>query len=256
MRKFLPVFILFFFLSKPVLADYQKAYSDYTYNYSQYRAAVNDYQVSKSSYLTYRTLNSQADATNKLRQVLISRDQVMIVYYDLLYEKLAATPGVENDAKTTFFGIRQSEKTWLSEHQKRLNAAGSFEDLNAASVEFENRFPQMDFETKQGIGNVILAKEKTLSNQWQTLADKLSLKRTEAGILGEDTVAAQRGMISAKNKQQLFTDKLGEINRIFSPAGGNQKIELFPAQQKFLESNQYLREANNFLIEIVKIFTG
>lgn len=259
MRKFLPVLLLAassYLLAPPVLADYQSAYNDYSYNYTLYRNTYNDYQVAKSAFLTYHTLTAQSDAINKLRAVLKARDQVMFVYYNLLQEKLNATVGVTDDTKTTFGKVKESEKTWLTDHQKKIEAAGSLEDLNSASAEFENRYSQMDTETKQAIGSILLAKEGTLGSQVETFIDSLNTKITEIRQSGEDTTFADRGVINTKNKIELFHTKLTATRDVFFPETSSGQIEIFKGQQRLSEANQYLREAASFLSEIIKSFTG
>ena len=258
MRKFLSIFLLSAaccLLPAPVYADYQSAYNDYSYNYTVYRNTYNDYQVSKSTFLTYHTLTSQNDAIDKMRAVLKARDQVMLVYYNLLQEKLNATPGVEESVKITFGKIKESEKNWLTDHQKKIEAANSLEDLNSASAEFENRYPQMDTETKQAVGEILLAKENNLGGQVDQFINNLNTKLTKIRQAGEATTFADRGIINTKNKLELFRTKLTQSREVFYSKNSG-KIELFTGQQKLLEANQYLREAVNFLSEIIKSYTG
>lgn len=229
MRKILPVFILFFFLAKPVSADYQQAYNDYTYQYSQYRRAHDDYQVAKSSYAAYQTLNAQTNAINKLRAVLQTRDSLISSYYDLLFEKSAGK-------------ISLAQKDWLAEHQRKLAAAASLEDLNSAAGEFESRYPQIDAETKQAVGIILLAKEKVLTDQWTKLADDTSVKMKAI----PDTGIGERGVIAARDKFALGIKKLT----------GLKWETLLSDQQKLSEANQYFREATDYLLEVVKSVTG
>lgn len=222
MWKVLPGLILFFFLVKPVSADYQQAYSDYTYNYSQYRRAHDDYQLAKSSYAAYQTLNARMDAINKLRTVLQARDSLISSYYDLLSQRMAGNG----------FAI---QKTWLGEHQRKLAVVTNLEDLNALAAEFESQYKQIDLETKQAIGIILLAKEKVLTDQWTKLAKAVP----NEGI-------GERGAIAAREKFNLGTKKLE-----------NLKWEnLLADQQKLSEANQYFREATDYLLEVVKSVTG
>lgn len=250
------LYLLSFIWSQPVLADYTSAYNDYTYNYTVYRNTYNDYQVSKSTFLTYHTLTAQSDAINKLRAVLKARDQVVFGYYNLLQEKLNATPGVTDDFESTFGKVKDSEQSWLTDHQKKIDAAASLDDLNSASSEFENRYPQMDTETKQAIGSVLLAKENTLAAQVDTFITNLQTKTTEIRQSGENTTFADRGVIDTKNKLDLFRTKLTAANEVFFPKSNFGQIDIFKGQQQFTQANQYLREAVNFLMEIIKSFTG
>lgn len=247
MKLFSALFLLLFLLASPVKADYTKAYNDYTYNYTLYRQAYSDYQVAKSTYATYRTLVSQNDAIFKLRAVLTARNQLMFVYYDLLTEKLIATPEVSTDYKGTFFNIKESEKKWMVENQTKINAASTLADLNSIAKEFENRYPQMDSETRAAIANILLSRDADAGSRVEQLSQTLSAKLMEMNTAGEDVTWAQRGIASVQSKVDLFKQKLEEAK---------SAEDLLKTQQKLMDANQYLRDAINFMFEIVKGVTG
>lgn len=259
MPKILPV--LLFAISQYAIryplyanANYSSAYSDYSYSYTKYRTTYNAYQIAKSSYLTYRTLVSQNEAQNKLRDVLTARDTVISSYYNLLQEKLNDTIGTTDANKETFNKIKESEKSWLTDHQKTIEASASLEDLNQASADFENHYPQMDVEAKQTIGAILTAKEMTLSSRLDTFNSDLTNKLTEIRQAGEDTTFADRGMINVKNKLDLYKVKMAKVSETFS--ADKSSISLTEGQQRLQEANQYLREATNYLTEIIKSLTG
>ena len=265
MRKLLPtlVFILIFFLSAiryplSANADFNSAYQDYTYTNQLYRTAVNEYQIAKSSYQTYRTLTAQNEAINKFQKVLKARNQVMTVYYDLVQEKMNSTIGVSSDSKNTFNSIRLSEEAWLSDHQKKIDAAASLEDLNSVSTEFDQRYSQMDTETKQAIGTIELAKVATLGRDVDLLVERLSGRISDINKSGEDTSFASRGLISARNKLQLYSYNFDAARNSFYPqkSYGNESINLFSGQRQLSGAKQYLSETITLLLEIINNITG
>ncbi|MCL4397511.1 hypothetical protein M1403_00535 [Patescibacteria group bacterium] len=236
-------FILLFFVVSPALADYNSAYSTYTANYSKYREAYSNYQIAKSTYGTYKTLTAQQEAISKLQLVLQSRDDLISSYYDLLATRVPA------NYQDTFSKISDSEKNWLSDHGKKISAASTLDDLNSASDEFENRYPQMDAETKQAIKAVLIAKENPLLSRWDTLAGQISDELKNISAAGENTGIGERGVITARNKKELAVAKMNE-------AQNTKATDLFGAQQKLTESLQYLREATGYLNEVLQGITG
>lgn len=255
--KYLSALVLLFLFGfvAPVRADYNSAYTDYTFNYSKYRDSYNAYQVSKSTYATYKTLTAQTDAISKLKNVIQARDKVMASYYDLLQEKLNATPGIPTDSQNTFFQMKTSEKTWMTDHQKKIDAAATLDDLNSASADFESHYPQFDSETKQAVGMILIAKETNLATRWETLATGVSDKLKAINLSGENTTLGERDVISARNKKDLTMTDLTAAQTMLVPQN-NQKTDLFAAQQKLSEANQYLKEGTSYLIEIIKGITG
>lgn len=246
----------FLALPSPTRASYSQAYSDYTYAYNQYRSSHDAYLISKSTFATYRTLTAQTDAIDKLRTVLQNRNTLMSVYYDLLQEKMADVPTIDSQSKGTFFNVKESEKKWLNEQKIKIDAAASLEDLNKISGEFEGRYPQMDTETKQAVGSILIAKITGYTNRWDKLSTDLSNELKVIGNDGEDTAGGQRGIISARNKRDLSSTKIDEAKAVLWPRYSSYTIDLLASQQKLIESTQYLREATSYLLEVVKDITG
>lgn len=241
-----------------VYADYNSAYQDYIYNYQLYRSASDKFQIDKSSYLTYKTITAQNNALTSFRTVLKTRDQVMLVYYNLLQEKLNATAGSSTDSKNTFNSIKDSEKDWLGSHQKKIDAAGSLDDLNSVSAEFESHYPQMDTEAKQTIATVEKAKLSNLKSQLDNQMGSLNGKIGQIRFMGIDTSVWDRDMILSQNQLNLYNQKIDAADAIFYPRSisNYQLIDLYSGQKSLLEAKQYLRETVNSLLQIIKEITG
>lgn len=249
MTKFLLLLLFFLFFPQPVLASYQSAKIDYTYQYSKYRNAIDGYQVAKSTYLTYRTLSSQNQAITSFRAAIQARNDVIAAYYNLLQEKLNATVGVPDSFRQTFAGIKNSENAWLADHHSKIDAAASLEDLNQAAIQFESRYPQFDHETKQAIGQVLLTKEANLKSDAENIVASFSGKLIEMRQAGEDTATMDRGLFAVRNKLELSTQKQLAARSVFLREG---EINIYEGAQRLTESNQYLREGLNFLRELVR----
>lgn len=265
MPKKLQLIIIFSFsiflsaFSTPVSADFNQAYQDYVYNQQLYKNAYNQFQISRSTYLTYKTLTSQNDAISKFKTVLKARNQLISTYYDLLQEKLNASPGIPNDYKNTFSGIRQSEKTWLSENQTTIDSAGSLEDLNEASQNFATKYPQMNLETKMAVGTILLTKEDQLRNSLNQQIGSFSAILGRIRSDGEDTSTKERGLIVIQDKLNFQEQKTTLARNIFTGNDRynyNKSIELPAGQKALVEANQYLMEAASNLLELVRSFTG
>ncbi len=252
------LFSFFFLLPSFARANYQTARNDYVYQYTVYRNALSQYQVTKSAYLTYGTLTSQNDAINAFRAAVQARDQVISVYYDLLQEKLNATVGIPPSYLATFNQVKQNEKTWLSDHQTKIEAANSLDDLNAVAGQFEAHYPQFDHETKQAVGMVLLTKEDNLKTDLDANIASLSAKIAEIRQQGMDTSLWDRGLINVKNKLDLYTQKYSAARNDFLPPNSSltSPIDINRGQSHLSEANQYLRETLTYLLEIIKSITG
>lgn len=258
MRALLSIFafilLTLFISATPVRADYQTAYTDYVFAQSLYRTSYGEYQSAKSTFLTYRTLAAQNEAIAKLKKVLQDRNQVMFTYYDLMGEKLAITDGVTPEFKTSFNSIRLSEQKWLTEHQTKIEAAASLNDLNSVSGEFEGRYRQMQSETGQAFGAILIAKETLLKSRTDVLATNMTQTIATVSASGEDVSTYQRNLITARNKLTLYDQKMVQVKgALVKPIG--QPVDLFRGQQLIAEANQYLRDTVNSMLEIVNLIT-
>lgn len=236
MRLFSALMVLFLFiLASPVKADYGSSYD-------QYRTTHSDYQVAKSAYGTYKTLIAREEAVKRMRLVLKARDDLSAAYFDMVFTRVPAS------YKDTFSKIRDSEKTWLTDHQKKIDAAAALEDLNAVSKEYEGRYPQMDSETKQAIVMLLLDKQSLLFARWETLAAAVSDNINRVSLEGGDVGLGERGVVSARNKKELAMAKM--------VLAAKTPTDLFAAQQRLTESKQYLREGTDYLNEVLRAVTG
>ncbi len=248
-----------YLLAAPASADFNSAYQDYVYSQQQYKNAHNSYQIAKSAFQTYGTLTAQNDAIAKFKSVLQTRNQVVSSYFDLLQERLNTAEGVAPDQIKTFSAVRDNEKKWLSENQTQIEAAESLEDLNKISSKFASQYPQILEETKQVTGSILVAKEEVLRGKLNINLANFSQKIAELRSAGENTTSADRGLITIQDKLNFQSGKVESAKLIFSGNKTNysrEGINLLSGQKELIEANQYLKEATNNLLELVRSFTG
>jgi hypothetical protein len=253
------LFLLTFAAATPARADFSQALSDYNFRYSSYRTAYSKFQVAKSTYQTYRTLTAQNAAVAAFRDVLTSRNTLVSSYFDLLQEKLNNTPAIDSVDLQTYTGIRKSTKDWLSANQIKTNGAATLGDLNTASKDFENRYPQMSTDMRQAIGHILIAKGTFLNNRLQIMFDQMETVSRLLSQGGENPSNVDRGLIQAKIKRDLFTDKQNALKTHFFSQDSYysaDRSQILPGQQLAVEANQYLKESVSYLLEIVKDLTG
>lgn len=237
----------FLFLIPSVHASYSQAYSDYQFQYSQYRTAYQNYQITKSAYLTYKTLATQNDALEKMRLVLLSRTSVVNTYLTLLNEKMAETAGLDKTAKDTFAGISQKEQAWLVDNQRKISAASNLNDLNTAASDFTSRYPQISKESNLGISQILFAKTDLAYSKIGNFFPQISQVLTRLDDLDENTTIYKRGLTSAQAKADLYLDK--------KDAAGKE-TELVRTQKTLQEGLEYIKESTSFLKEILNSITG
>lgn len=249
MKKIIAFVLIFVLYPLPVHASYPQAYSDYQFQYNQYRTAYQNYQIAKSAFSTYKTLATQNDALEKMRRVLVTRTNVLTAYLTLIQEKMAMTEGLDKQNLTTFQGISQTEKTWLTGNLQKISAASNINDLNTAASEFSSRYPQISREAALAVGQILLAKTNFASSKIDDFFARTATNLDRLESLGEDGTIYRRGLASARSKADLYQDKKTAAQEAFL------KIELLNGQKALQEGLQYLKESTNFLKEILNSLT-
>lgn len=103
-----------------VKATYQSQLENYLYQDKLYRIAYDQYKE-------LQTLVSIEDLTQKAKTLGLSRDEVLISYFDLLRLNLVATEGIELSLKTEYLNKLEQTIVYLKNHQatlKDLNERG------------------------------------------------------------------------------------------------------------------------------------
>lgn len=118
----------------------ERAYQDYQYNLTQYNQAYSDYQDAKNSYQINQTLALKEEARQKTLAMLMSRDQLMIVYLTALRTRIVESQGLSNDDKGAIFTKIDGEVSWYQNHKTNYNDNDSLDALFAKNDDAQNRY--------------------------------------------------------------------------------------------------------------------
>lgn len=251
--KVVLVILALLFFAPVVRADYNQAYSDYQFLYSQYRRSYQDFTVSKSTFLTYKTLATQNEAIEKMRKALTDRSDIVSAYLNLIQEKMVQREGVPVSELSTFKKIVLAQDSWLNSHQKQIAAAATLEDLNAISSDFDTRYPQILNETKKAVGTILISKNDFAYSKMPDFFTRTEMILNRLPQVGEDNLSGLRGLSVAKSKAQLWETKRVEAMALLSPKqySYNETVDLYKAQKLLIDGLQYLKEATSFIREII-----
>lgn len=258
MKYLLLISLYLSFLVLPVFAqefDFNRAYQDYLYNYNQYREVHNQYITAKNQYLTYKTLTAKNKALIATREMLRARSEVLRTYLTALKLNLKETTELIGYQANTLYLKLDSEAGWLSDHHDTLSSPATIEDLLKVSEAFEKRYPQTEIIIYQTIGEIIKDKETDLYERThQSISETeekiLEIKRKES----EKALVWERWLLEAKNKTIRSLEKSDYAGKTLSALKPGEKISqnFHQAQFALKESNQYLKEAVFYLLEIIQ----
>lgn len=242
-------------------ADYNSALAVYNSAFEKYRLAYADYISAKNSYLTYKTLNSQTLAIEKTKIFLETRDDLLISYYALLKEKLNLTLGIFDYDKKIKNSIIDARLFFLANHKSTIQSVSSLPDLVQKSSEIDSIQKDLQDETYQIIGLILIGKVKDQSDKLALSINTVSSFTNEIKSTGKDVAKLERWLLETNYKHDLAENKLKDGRVLFDNLKEDYDNEpqknFLEAKTLIIEGSQYLKESVFNAKEAVKeILTG
>jgi len=264
-KKLALIIFIIFLLPLSVGAEdfnFNRASSDYLYNFDLYRQAHQEYISARDSFLQYKTLTSKTNAFQKTLKMTQARDETVRTYLIVLRMKLEETLGLSLSEKNVFSLRLDNEATWFSNHKEELSSAGSLEDLVELAHKAEERYQQQtEVLIYQTLHKILVGKENNLAEKINKQITALKEKLREIKEKGEDVSLQERWLLETENRLRRFEEKISDsvkkIEELEKSVFRDRRQTYQEAQLILEEAHQYLKEANRYLKEIVrKIKTG
>lgn len=244
-----------FSVSYAQTSDFQKSFSDYQNVFNQYQDAHLAYTKAKSEYLSYQSLASETKALESTKKMLSLRDETMALYFQTLGAKMSLTLNIPNYNQNLLSSQLDDENLWLASHRNSLPSVATITDLVNKSREMEQRYPKMEIISYQTLGAILSGKENTsresLKNEIRKVRELFNQMKAE----GENVDKLERWIMEAEQKISRSEEKQKEAEKIIKDLSGEQfsrRNKFLEASRSYEESNQYLKESNSFLLEVVK----
>lgn len=246
-----------FFLN-PIKAqdfDFNKALSDYLYNYNLYREDYLKFVSSRSEYLNYKTLTSENKAFEATKSMLEKRSEALKTYLTALRMRLKDETTIINYQQNLAYIKLDDEINFLSNHKSEYASAGSIEDLLKTSKTWEDRYPLQEKLAYQTLGQIDSGIEAKFKNNLEKIISSLETKIEEIKSSGEDTSVEERWILKAKEKIKRGEGKDREAYALLAAIQDkdNDKLEEWNKIQKvYEEEHLYYKEALSHLKEIIR----
>ena len=263
MKRYLPFTLTFallvFYFSGLVFAqefNFDRAYSDYLYNYNLYRESYDAYSTTREAFLKYQTLTSKNEALGKTREMLKKQDEVVKTYLTALKLKLKENPGLSSNEQNLLFLDLDKEIEWFRQHQEEVDKANSLEDLTALSGKSKEQYEKTEVLIYETLGAIFASKEISLREEISQKIKSLKEKIGEIRLKGDkDTSLAERWLLEAENRLTQSQEKQFSAQQTLAKIKESSlnKIRIYnEAQSSLEESHQFLKEANSYLKEIIR----
>lgn len=263
----LVVILLNLFLVKVIFAQspapsnnaYATAYQNFIDKNGAYQSSHNDYLTARANYLASGSLDSQAKAMQATLNMLQARDDLMVAYISAMSAKVQASQGISDGDKSSLTSQFNNEISWYNNHRGRLASAGSLNDLVSDSDEAKTRYNNSSFiiiytgliDLGAGDNNFIRGE---LNGEINTLQAKIAEIQSNQD---KDVSTIQRSLVDVQNKISRSQDKDGQaVNSLdaLKPSNINGGKNIFQAAQgELTDSNSYLKEANQGLLQIITL---
>ncbi len=258
----LSTFVLFFSFHMVFAEEeeftYEKAYQDYVYMTDLYQDAHGEYLLAKAQYSQAQTLTSQSKAQLATVNMLAARDDVVITYLRALRMRLLEEDAVDIQAKNSLFARIDADIAWFENHKDTIPSAGTLNDLESDSEEAYDRFMFTQRLTYETLSLIPYYKLKSTREDMTAVLNETKGKIQEIRQKGDHDVAfAERWVLETENKLIRALDKEVEAQNLVFQIQSQSSRETGKSQYEnvlthLLEANQYLREANSYMIEIIK----
>lgn len=252
---FLSLFSVFF-LAGVVRADYASSYQAYVSATGTYQTAFGAYSTARSSYLASGSLDSESKAKDATLKMLQARDNMINNYLNALTSKIQSTNGISDGDKNSLFGQINTEITWYNAHLVKLPSAGSLQDLVSDSDEAKGQWNNSTLIViyqsliALGVGNNNYIRGE-LNGEISTLSSKIAEIKANQD---KDTSLIERSVVDVQNKLSRSQDKdntAKDLINAVKPSSFGTSDNFGSAQQDLLDSNSYLKEANQSLLQII-----
>lgn len=117
-------------------AEIAQARQDYNQSLEEYRNKERVYDIAYDQYASLKTLATLEDLVVKTKAVAVSRDQVLINYFELLKLNLFASEGVELSVKNQYLNLIEDKIGLLKKHHERLQEKNSQSEMQESLEDF------------------------------------------------------------------------------------------------------------------------
>lgn len=221
MKRLLNILILFIFIfvfSDNVSAqnvtreDFSKVYSEYRTKYEDYTKAHDTYILSKKQYDQYKTLSAKENLQRDTQNMLVKRDEVLVLYYKSMISKMGdSSISMPDDRKNEYASKFNTEILWLEEHKSLYRVNDSPETLSTKSKEVSERYSAFQADIYKGLYYLARGKAEKygerynfLFNDLYLLTEKIKSEQRDAYKLSDtkiEIIDRWFGEISLKNDE-------------------------------------------------------
>jgi len=242
------------------VANYQTAHQSYLSAQEEYSQQHSEYLLAKSQYNQAGTLAAETKAREETAQMLSSRDKVLSTYLETIKARLVETNGLSDTTKNGLISRLDSEINWYQNHSDRVSSAGTLNDLVEDSEEARDHKDQTTTPlVYENLVTIPVTKVSVLRRDASVIISDLKNFLNDVESAGNHDVSeADRWMIQIDGKITRSIDKeidaQNQLQTLQNPDKKTNYSSIYDSGiQSITESHQFIKEANTFLGEVIRL---
>ncbi len=187
----------------------------------QYKQDERQFRIAHNQYQDLQTLGSIEQAVAAAKKVMLSRNQVIRIYLNILHLQLIETEGVELHQREAAVSLLEADQQQLSDFEERLTAASRREQINQLAAEFEPLGSQLYENSHYALNILAIGRLQSVYDKAVAIRQDLDLEPdTKQGQ--HDQTQRQRDLDEI---DRLLTEISSSLREAWSQAASHQTRE-------------------------------
>ncbi len=178
---------------------------------NQYQQQEKQYRIAIDQYQRLQTLASIEEAVSSARKSMVSRNQVLKTYLNLLRLKLTEAEGIEVTHKNQALALIEAEIEDLKDFDQKLDQDLDREEINVAAQEFAPLGAQVKETSHYALSLLAIGRLQAVYDQAFVIQQKIKQKDNT----GENLVQRTQRQRSLNEVDRLLEELLGQLRELW-----------------------------------------
>lgn len=178
---------------------------------NQYQQQEKQYRIAIDQYQRLQTLASIEEAVSSARKSMVSRNQVLKTYLNLLRLKLTEAEGIEVTHKNQALALIEAEIEDLKDFDQKLDQDLDREEINVAAQEFAPLGAQVKETSHYALSLLAIGRLQAVYDQAFAIQQKIKQKDNT----GENLVQRTQRQRSLNEVDRLLEELLGQLRELW-----------------------------------------
>jgi len=217
-----------------------ESYQDLLKNYRTYQALLEVFNTQKSQYLTYQTVESQAELLSSSKNLILTQIDSLTAYATFVKSLLAEATKVLNYKENYLYVMLDEQIAYLESGKNKVLDLSSFTAVNEEASDLQSHYQKISNFGYQSKASIELAgASKILAN--------IKIETDKIKNLLEQRNSDEARVLAAKEKVSGLEKEIREAEDLLNQASNNLKN--FTKDQNYVNLSQEIRRLIDQAVE-------